>query len=198
LKPGTSILHLSAFVLCAAFCVGTESLVAAGNDEKPSTNSAARVRFRPQTTGAPSVRLTGGSRGTGDAAVTLDVLAPDDVGLTTQSQPSLFWYQSQPADARFELTLLQENKPKPMVQVQVERSVKAGIQRLRLADHGVKLAPGVEYQWVVALIADPDNRSADQVASGAVKYVEGSEELKQRIAKATPESRAAIYADAGI
>src|SRR5678815_1877779 len=75
------------------------------------TNAPASVKFRPKitkTSGESSVRVTGGSRGSGDAAVTLDVLAPDEIGETTQEQPSLFWFQSKPAPAKFELTLLQD------------------------------------------------------------------------------------------
>src|SRR6185369_7399227 len=154
--------------------------------------------FRPATTGAPSVRVTGGSRGTGDATVTLDVLAPDEIGVTTQEQPSLFWFQSKPKNARFELTLLEDNKVKPIVQVSIERSSKAGIQRLKLSDHGAKLTPGVEYQWVVALITDADNRSKDLVASGVIKRVEPPADLKDKVSKAAPNSLAAVYADAGI
>jgi uncharacterized protein DUF928 len=166
--------------------------------KKEVASSSSGVKFRPTTTGAPSVRVTGGSRGTGDATITLDVLAPDDIGITTQEQPSLFWFQSKPADAKFELTLLQENKVKPIVQVLIERSTKAGIQRLKLSDHGAKLAPGVEYQWVVALVTDPNNRSSDLVASGVIKRVEPSADLKAKIAKAAPASLAGTYAEAGI
>jgi hypothetical protein len=165
---------------------------------RATTNPPVKVKFRPPSTGAPSVRLTGGSRGNGDAAVTLDVLAPDDIGVTTQEQPSLFWYQSKPADARFELTLLQENKVKPLVQVMIERSAKAGIQRLKLSEHGAKLVPGVEYQWVVALITDPENRSTDLVASGVIQRVEPSDELKERVRQAAPSSLPGVYAEAGV
>ena len=80
----------------------------------------------------------------------------------------------------------------------MERSSKAGIQRLKLSDHGVKLSPGVEYQWVVALVTDPDNRSSDLVASGIIKRVAPSAELKQQIRDATPESLPNIYGEAGI
>jgi hypothetical protein len=165
-----------------------------------STNSTppTKVKFRPTGTGTVSVRVTGGSRGTGDAQVTLDVLAPDEVGVTTKEQPSLYWFQSKPAQAKFELTLLEENKPKPIVQVMVERSTKAGIQRLQLSDHNAKLALGVEYQWVVALISDPDNRSKDLVASGVIKRIEPSSDLKEKVSKAPAASLANIYAEAGI
>ena len=176
-----------------------EFAVAQGKSQKPAaTNSSSKVRFRPPTAAAPSVRVTGGSRGIGDTAITLDVLAPDDIGLTTQEQPSLFWFQSKPAEAKFELTLLQEDKIKPVVQFTIERSAQAGIQRLRLSDHAVKLVPGVEYQWVVALITDPDNRSSDLVSSGVIKCVESSDELRQKLAQATPGSLPSVYAEEGI
>jgi hypothetical protein len=163
-----------------------------------ASRPASAVKFRPATTGAPSVRVTGGSRGSGDTAISLDVLAPDEVGVTTLEQPSLFWFQSKPADAKFELTLLPENQVKPLVQVRVERSSKAGIQRMKLADHGVKLVPGVEYQWVVALIKDPENRSTDLVASGVIKRVEPAADLREKLTQADPASLASVYAEAGI
>jgi len=172
---------------------------------RPQTTGMASVRvtggsrgFRPPTTGAETVRVTGGSRGTDIATITLDVLAPDDVGLTTQEQPSLFWYQSQPADAKFELTLLQDKQIKPLVQVKVDRASKAGIQRLKLSEHGVKLTPGVEYQWVVALVTDPDNRSTDLVASGAIKRIEPAADLQAKISQTPPASQASLYAETGI
>jgi hypothetical protein len=142
--------------------------------------------------------VTGGSRGNGDSTITLDVLAPDETGLTTQEQPSLLWYQSKPAQAKFELTLLEENKPKPLLQVKANGNGRAGVQRIKLSDHNVKIAPGVEYQWVVALVTDPDNRSSDLVASGVIKRVEASADLKGKIAGATPSTLPGVYAEAGI
>jgi hypothetical protein len=196
-RPGKWLWGLAALLLCRP---ELQVLSADDSARKAPTvsNTPAKVQFRPPTSGAPSVRVTGGSRGTGDGMTTLDVLAPDDVGITTLEQPSLFWFQSKPADARFELTLLQENKVKPLLQVTVERSAKAGIQRLKLSDHDGKLTPGIEYQWVVALITDPDNRSSDLVASGVIKRIEPSASLKQKIDHATPGSLANIYAQEGI
>ncbi len=179
-------------------CLAGETTFAADAKPKAAASPSSGVKFRPPTTGAPSVRVTGGSRGSGDSTITLDVLAPDDIGVTTREQPSLFWFQSKPADAKFELTLLQESKVNPLVQVTVERSTKAGIQRMKLSDHGVKLTPGVEYQWVVALVSDPDNRSSDLVASGVIKRVEPTADLKEKIASATPASLPSVYAEAGI
>jgi len=172
--------------------------VSAENASSAQPAPQQQVIYRPAAKSAPAVRVTGGSRGSGDASVTLDVLAPDDTGLTTLEQPSLFWYQSKPVTAKFELTLLEENKVKPLLQVQYDRVANAGIQRLKLSDHNVKLAPNVEYQWVVALVTDPDNRSSDLVASGVIKRVEPSAELKARVTGASPSALPAIYAEAGI
>ena len=200
MKTNAGLYHklLWVAVVLLLCCLGGETAFAADAKPKADVKPASGVKFRPPTTGAPSVRVTGGSRGSGDSTITLDVLAPDDIGVTTREQPSLFWFQSKPADAKFELTLLQESKVNPLVQVTVERSTKAGIQRMKLSDHGVKLTPGVEYQWVVALVSDPDNRSSDLVASGVIKRVEPTADLKEKIAAATPASLPSVYAEAGI
>ena len=165
---------------------------------KSATAPATPVKFRPASKGAASVRVAGGSRGSGDDAITLDVLAPDDVGTTTEEEPSLFWFQSKPSKAKFELTLLQENKAKPIVQIDVDLASKTGIQRLKLSEHGGKLALGTEYQWVVALVDDSDNRSKDLVASGVIKRIEPPADLKRKIAATPTSSLAGVYAEAGI
>jgi len=190
-----SIWVLSMLLLCHQ---AGERIFAQTTAQTPPASTSSGLKFRPPTTSAPSVRVTGGSRGSGDATITLDVLAPDDTGITTQESPSLFWFQSKPANAKFELTLLQDNKVKPLVQVVVERAKAVGIQRLNLSDYGAKLTPGVEYQWVVALVTDPDNRSTDLVASGVIKRVEPAADLKGKISQAAPASLPNIYAEAGI
>ena len=194
-----SVLVVTLWNVMFALCLNS-SKVAFGAETASKSAGAkpAPMKFRPPATGAPSVRVTGGSRGTGDTSVTLDVLAPDDIGLTTQEQPSLFWFQSRPSRAKFELTVLQENKVKPLVQISGEEAGKAGIQRLKLSEHGAKLVPGVEYQWIVALVTDPDNRSTDLIASGVIKRVAPGVELNEKIAQAAPPALAAVYADAGI
>ena len=185
--------------LLIGFCVMTPVGVRSeDNPSPPAGKTVPSVEFRPPSRGAPATRLTGGSRGSGDTTITLDVLAPNETGLTTQEQPSLFWYQSKPAEAKFELTLLEENKIKPVLQVKFERSGKAGIQRIKLSEHGVKLSPNIEYQWVVALVTDPDNRSSDLVASGAIKRIQPSAELKAKIVGAKAAALPGIYAEVGI
>ena len=191
----------AAFLWLAVVVIPGSECVSFGAEPAKQTLPPPRttlVKFKPAPTGASSVRVTGGSRGAGDTALTLDILAPDQVGETTQEQPSLFWYQSRAATAKFELTVVQENKVKPLVHHVVDRPMKAGVQRLNLADHGAKLEPGNEYQWIVALITDPENRSTDLIASGVIKRVAPSGELKEKISKASADALPGIYAEAGI
>jgi len=193
------IKRLGKLLLLASFAwPGSTPAQESSNAVAKTTASPPAVIYRPAKGSAPSARVTGGSRGSGDATITLDVLAPDETGLTTQEQPSLFWFQSKPAKARFELTLIAPDKTEPILQVNIERASSAGIQRLRLADHGVKLATGVEYQWVIALVTDPDNRSTDLVASGFIKRIEPSAELKAKVSGSDKSLLPSIYAEAGI
>lgn len=187
--------------LAAVFLVQNQPMAQPAANKAPADKSTTPPRaivYKAAAGSAPAARVTGGSRGSGDTAVRLDVLAPDETGLTTLEQPSLFWYQSKPATASFELTLLEEGKAKPVLQMKTNRAGQAGIQRLKLSDQKVKLQPGVEYRWVVALIVDAKNRSKDLVASGFIKRIEPSQELQEKLAKASPNERAAIYAEAGI
>ena len=190
---------LTVFLLSANLVWAQTSERTTAPKQSSSTNSAPRrIVYKAAAGSAPAARVTGGSRGTGDSLVRLDVLSPDDTGLTTQEQPSLFWYQSRPSQAGLELTLLEENKAKPLLHIKPGTSSKSGIQRLKLADHGIKLEKDKEYQWVVALVTDPANRSSDLVASGFIKRVELPAEVKEKLAKAAPEERPAILAEAGI
>ena len=191
--------RLGKLLLLASFAwPGSALAQESSNAVSTTTAPPPAVIYRPAKGSAPAARVTGGSRGSGDATITLDVLAPDETGLTTQEQPSLFWFQSKPAKARFELTLIAPDKTEPILQVNIERASSAGIQRLRLADHGVKLATGVEYQWVIALVTDPANRSTDLVASGFIKRIEPGTELKAKVSGAGKYSLPSIYAEAGI
>jgi hypothetical protein len=75
---------------------------------------------------------------------------------------------------------------------------RAGIQRIRLADYGVKLEPGTEYEWAVTLIVDPERRSKDVVVTGWIDRIEHSGQLEARLESEGEARSAAIYAEEGI
>ena len=153
--------------------------------------------------------VAGGSRGAnvclasnfrgGNTTLTLSVLAPaDHVGLTVQEQPSLYWYLSAATSCRVEVTLTDEQAIEPMLELSLGPPTTAGLQRVRLVDHGVHLVPGVLYQWAVALIPDPDHRSKDIIAMGGLKRTETTEALQAKLVRANKMEVAATYAEAGL
>jgi len=129
-----------------------------------------KLIYKPIGRGAPAGRVDAGSRGDGDEVASLYVLAPEHVGLTTRAQPTLFWFQTAPASLPFEISILIPNDPTPVLHVRRSNATTGGFHHLDLADHGVRLAPGVDYQWVVALVRDPQSRSRDIVSSGWIRY----------------------------
>jgi hypothetical protein len=102
------------------------------------------------------------------------------VGQTVSAQPSLFWYiDGSPSRGRqLVFTLIDEESIDPLVEVKLAAPERSGIWRIRLADHAARLAPGAEYQWSVALIADPAHRAKDIVSSGYIRRVAAPEELE--------------------
>jgi hypothetical protein len=71
------------------------------------------------------------------------------------------------------------------------------VQRLDLARYDVKLQPGIEYRWHVAIIVDPNKRAADIVASGTIQYLAPSAALNGRLAQSDKSERYRVYAEEG-
>jgi len=152
---------------------------AAGDDEASDVEveeekSEVEILYRPPARGNPRGRVGGGVRGVGDIHPDLYSLVPDHTGQTISDQPSLFWYldAAAPKDATLVFTLIDEVHIDPLVEAELPRPAEAGIQRIDLAGHGVRLEPGTEYEWSVALIPDPERRSHDVVTTGWIDRVE--------------------------
>lgn len=128
----------------------------------------------PRGLGAPSAgrRVGGGTRGTNKSVPVLSVIAPGHTGLTVREQPDLYWFASDVVTNPVELTLTLEKGDTPLLEKRLQVPAKAGIQRVRLSDYGVKLTPGERYTWSIALVLDPKRRSKDIVAVGAIERVE--------------------------
>ena len=101
----------------------------------------------------------------------LSVLAPDHTGLTVQEQPSLYWYLSESTTYPVELTIIDDQSIQPLVETRISGPLQPGVQRVRLADYGMRLSLGVPYRWSVALVVDPDSRSRDIIAGGVIERI---------------------------
>jgi hypothetical protein len=140
-----------------------------------STHDTRLVRFQlPEVGIPPSNRPIGGTR-TVSEPLTLCAISPDDVGLTRQPAPCLFWYISRPTGHRIEFAINRPTVIEPVLYLpQLQTQGSSGICRLDLAAHGVKLQPGIVYEWVVAVVQDEGRRSHDVVATGSIKFVDGA------------------------
>lgn len=151
--------------------------------------------YKPPTRGAPGGRVGGGTRGK-DQVFTLSVLAPDHTGLTSQDQPVLYWYVSKPLSSPIELTIIDAGTT-PIVEKVLPPPTKSGIQRLPLAEHGVHLEMGKQYQWFLTLVADPNRRSKDVLAGATIERLALSDSLATQVAGEDRLSAARHYAEAG-
>ena len=156
--------------------------------------------YRPPAVGKPARTVGGGSRGSADKIPALYAIVPDHVARTTSRQPVLFWHVDRVPDAstRIEFTLHDEEGEQPLVRADLPRPTGAGLQRIRLADHDVSLSPGSEYEWSVALVIDPEERSKDIVVTGWIDYVDAPPEMVSRLELQGEAWRAAIFAEEGV
>ena len=154
--------------------------------------------YKPPKRGAPAARVGGGTRGIGGEFPNIYVLAPDHIGLTAKEQPTLSWYMSKPTTIHFEFSLIDEEGIEPLLELNLDsHNLKSGIQGLNLADYGIKLKPGMQYQWSVALIPDAKKRSSDILASGMIERRGMTNSVADRLSQSNAQEDIFIYAGAG-
>jgi hypothetical protein len=164
--------HLNLVIAATALTLLASGVLAEPPAPAATSGSVVVPIYKPPLRGAPRTRVGGGTRGPSDPQPALYVLAPEHTGLTTQEQPTLYWYISKPARARIEISLADEQSIEPLLETTLEIVSKPGVQSIRLADYGIRLKPGVEYQWSIAIVNDPSQRSQDLVASAGIRLVE--------------------------
>jgi hypothetical protein len=177
-----------------------KKVVAQVDTDKPSSE-AQSFSYRPPLRGAPATRVGGGTRSIGSRPLTVSALAPNETGFTLRAQPTIYWYVSEALSSPVELTLSTTDPLKdaanPSLEIMLQPPLAKGMHALRLSEHGIALKPGVEYQWFVAVVANPAQRSGDVVAGGAIKRVD-ADAVQIRL-KEAPRSRwPAVYAEGGI
>ena len=180
----------------------TASVVPVAAQQKPpdagAANTAAVSEYKPPLRGAPGGRVGGGTRGTGREAFILSVLAPNHTGLTISAQPVLYWFISSPSSLPVELTLVDPQKADPLLELQIKPPIAQGVHRVRLADHGVRLEPGLSYQWYVAVVPDSGRRSKDILAGGTIELVSPPDGLAARLAQTSKADQPSVYAGASL
>jgi hypothetical protein len=140
---------------------------------------------------APQGRLAGGRVGGGTRAsrpsacnTKLSVLVPEDhVGLTTEAQPTLYFFLSQDTDCAVEFVLNDRRQVPPLIEVAVKTPRTAGIHAIRLADFGLSLEPEVDYDWFVQVRGAEAKKSPEAYGGGQIRRVTAPAGLAEELAK---------------
>ena len=156
------------------------------------------ITYKPLLLDASLAKVSESTRSMGGETTILQVLAPAHAGLTTQSQPTLYWYTRNPVTARFGLTLLDKDESNPLLEVGAGSKMVAGIQKLDLGDHNISLQPGLAYQWSVTLVMDEGSRTEGVTARGVIERMEPGEGLTSRIENNHGTNLVGVYASEGI
>lgn len=195
-----SMIACLALALAGAGLAAAESKTAEKSQQKDGADAKKESIYKLPKVGKPTGRLGGGRRGVGTDAPQVYALVPDHVGYTVSKQPALYWYMSEGStgQVKFELTLIDETSVDPLIDKRFPAPERPGLQRIDLSEQGVELRPGEEYQWSIALVSDPSDRSKDVVSSGWIERVPEPDGLAAKLSAAGPEGAASIYGAEGL
>ena len=147
--------------------------------------------------------LTLGNRRPGKSAPVVPLpdyvvpLAPQHIGLSSVPSPTIYLYFSSRWPHKIRFTLTAKNEWTPLLRTQIKAPRREGVLAINLAEHNVKLVPGVEYEWVATLVnKSSKERSSDSLASAAIQYRRPSVELQKQLQIAA-QRPTTLYAAAG-
>lgn len=189
------------FIACTVIAAEAEKAKAEADKQdkkKPASGSGLFINYKPPMLGKPGNRIGGGTRGKDKDIALFAALVPEHTGLTSKPEPSLCWYMSKPMNTRIEVTLNDEKSVNPILEKTLDLPAKGGVHCLRLSDYNTRLRADIEYQWFVAIVPDPAQRSKDILSGGTILYREASPELTRRLARASGADIPSIYAESGI
>lgn len=154
--------------------------------------------YSPPTRGAPKARVGGASRGQNSQGLVLSAVSPDHLGLTAAAAPALYWFASGDLDAITEITIVDKVSLETVLETSLPAPVRKGFHSIELGQHNVQLALEREYQWFVAAIANPAQRSSDIVAGGEIMRIELDDVLQSRLRSIGASERPLLQAGSGL
>jgi len=197
----TDAVHTPSMLQRLARCLPAGLVLLAGlpllaDEPRAGDSKPEPLVYVPPDVGAPPTRTLAAVRGRGDPAA-LQVLAPEQTGLTREEQPTLFWYLPAPSEVPVEVTLIDDRSVEPLLEAELGPIDGAGLHALDLAAYDVQLEPGVEYQWAVAQVVDPGQRSADLVSSATIAHRPGGPAVPETAGGSPPMDELGALAGAG-
>ncbi|WP_413198508.1 DUF928 domain-containing protein [Nostoc piscinale] len=146
-----------------------------------------------QNTNPPTVPVTDQCL---QGKIPFTALIPESqLGLTTVSNPSLFFYVPQTSAPELELVVQNETEQEVYTQ-KYKPNNRAGIISIRLPINS--LAVNKQYKWTFSVICNPTDKSQNKVVAGVVQRVLPDLQLVKKLQQANRQERAVLYAAAGI
>lgn len=174
-----------------------EGTALSGNDDSQRVlPSAPSPVYQPMFPDAALSRVGSVTRG-GVGAQDMMVLAPNRKGASATDQPTLFWFLPVSGEQSLEVVIQQRNADQPLLELQLKSVPGQQIGALALADRGIRLRPGVEYEWSVALVTDPERRSHDVFSLGTVQHVPPDPSLSASLQRVSGAERVRLLLDKG-
>ena len=166
------------------------------------------VEFKPSSNlGRPGNREGAATRG-GCGPVSgpdLTALVPvSDMGLTTASYPTFYWYMPQTLCKLASFTLYaveaQGKQETPVYQSTFWITGNSGLASFTLPADAMlpSLETGKDYRWELTLILNPEEPSGNKSVVGWISRVAPGPDLVAKLAKTKLEDRFSIYAEAGL
>lgn len=190
--------------------MGTETQAIAAHDGQCQISDVnPKMIYKPPISGRPSpgIVVGGGTRTLEESAIdglgiehaNLSIaLAPEQIGLSSNAEPTFFWWSRQPSNAILKIGTISGTTT---TQFEVSHSSYdsylihcLGISQLPLSDQGFQLKKNVEYRWTLTLVG---NRPNIKPASGRVLYKEPSPEIIEKLGHADLLEQAQIYDNEG-
>lgn len=168
------------------------------------SSALAAPRYTPRTNNgkAPKRTVGTGSRGCVEVGSTptgtLSLLAPkEQIGYTVASHPTFFWHLSNAVAVPVVFSLVETGNPVAIFEQEISQP-KAGIMKIELPKDKPGLEPGKTYRWNVALVCNPQRRSADVIAQANIQREPVSAAVEKQLATiSTKIEKAEIYAAQG-
>jgi len=104
-------------------------------------------------------------------------LAPEKIGFTTKEQPTLFWYMSDAWQGKMVVKINIYSQKKPFFVTEIDGPGAEGIYKVDLSNHDVELEENVDYEWLIAIIIDSNEPSADIYTTAMIRYVKPDDTL---------------------
>jgi hypothetical protein len=96
------------------------------------------------------------------------------------------------------VTVVDPGTDAPLLETTLTAPLAAGVHRVNLSEHGVRLKAAVDYRWFVAMVRDPARRSQDIVSGAAIRFTPPASDLSTRLSAASAGRAAHVYAESGV